>query len=527
MLSKNKYIFFFVTIFLFSFFGSIYQATFVYDPFHWGLAQSSIDLLSNKEPYKDFFIHYGFVSILLKSLFLLFFDYNVISTFYLSSFCFSLANGLLCYLLFHKVKCESNIIFFLPVVIFSLHPFANHPWYNYEFYLFLVLYLFFFFSNFKYSFFISGFFLGTSCLIYENFLYASLVIIFYKLFIFKKKKILQFLISFLLPIIIFFLYLIINEIFYYWLKTFTLNKVFFEIYGVNIINLIKNFFFNFIFLGFSKALKEPYYLFFLIIFFINIIFFIKKNFDILILKKKISDNERFLLVISLVAILSAGSAIHNFNIFRLSTGLIVGLATLFYLYNYLNFKKKVEILLLASLILLLPNFIPIKKNNNKIFPTFSSFENVTSKKFNLFRSQQWPRETWEVLTKIESINFEISRNCQNISHFINFTDDAFIYLITSRYFQSNQYLYWLKNEKYYFFLMEHYNNSIYKLLSKKELDKNSIIISDLKEYYFIKKYINSKKFKLIELPYSFQTKNKIFLIPNDCYFKLKNDFEKN
>ena len=62
---KNRLITILSIFFLISVTGSIFQAKYTYDSFHWGLvSQSALDLLDNKTPYKDIFIHYGFVSTL-------------------------------------------------------------------------------------------------------------------------------------------------------------------------------------------------------------------------------------------------------------------------------------------------------------------------------------------------------------------------------------------------------------------------------------------------------------------------------
>ena len=86
MLSEKKTLIITLTFFfLISLIGSILQARYTYDSFHWGLvAQSAIDLLNNKTPYKDIFIHYGFFSTLTQSIILFLFKKNIIYLIYFS-----------------------------------------------------------------------------------------------------------------------------------------------------------------------------------------------------------------------------------------------------------------------------------------------------------------------------------------------------------------------------------------------------------------------------------------------------------
>ena len=92
MNSKNNFLLLNLILFFLSFLGSVYQSYFIYDPFHWGLAQSSIEMFSSSLPYKDTFIHYGFLYTLTNSLLLELSNNNLIYSMYLSSFFYSAGN---------------------------------------------------------------------------------------------------------------------------------------------------------------------------------------------------------------------------------------------------------------------------------------------------------------------------------------------------------------------------------------------------------------------------------------------------
>ena len=174
MNSKNNFLLFNLIFFFLSFLGSVYQSYFIYDPFHWGLAQSSIEMFSSSLPYKDTFIHYGFLHTLTNSLLLELSNNNLIYSMYLSSFFYSAGNFLLCYIAYKKFEIKTY--YYLPIILFLTHPFANHPWYNYQFYFLLVTSIYFLLSEKKYNLFFTGLFISLSCLVYENFIYLGFII---------------------------------------------------------------------------------------------------------------------------------------------------------------------------------------------------------------------------------------------------------------------------------------------------------------------------------------------------------------
>ena len=206
--SKRSFFLINLIFFFISFFGSIFQSYYIYDPFHWGLAQSSIELFSGSNPYKDTFIHYGFLYTLTNSIILELTKNNLIYIFFFSSLFYSLGNYLLCNFAFNKLKIQ--LAYFLPAILFLTHPFTNHPWYNYQFYFLIVLSLFFLIKTNKEDLTIYGIILSLSCLVYENFTIPALVILIIKFFLVKNfKQSLYLIIGFLIPQILFHFYLFI------------------------------------------------------------------------------------------------------------------------------------------------------------------------------------------------------------------------------------------------------------------------------------------------------------------------------
>ena len=164
-ITNKIFLYVLLLIFLISNFGTFFQSQFIYDGFHWGLvAQSALDLgKDNLLPYKDFFIHYGFLSTLTQSIILKLFSEDTSFLLFASSIFFTIGNFLLC-LIAKKYLDNFNAII-ICLIIFLIHPFANHPWYNYQFYFLLVLALFFISSKSNLGIFLFGFFLSLATLV--------------------------------------------------------------------------------------------------------------------------------------------------------------------------------------------------------------------------------------------------------------------------------------------------------------------------------------------------------------------------
>ena len=517
--SKKSFFYVNVVFFLISFFGSIFQSYFIYDPFHWGLAQSSLELFEGSKPYKDIFIHYGFFYTLTNSIILKITNNDLIYIFFLSSLFYSLGNYYLCDLAYNKLKIR--LTYFLPVILFLTHPFTNHPWYNYQFYFLIVISLYFLINNNKYSLLFFSFFLSLSCLVYENFTVPAIVIIFFLLFANRDLKNNIYLsMGFLLPQILFHSYLSLFELHEYWIKTFWLNEVFLKIYSTSFYDLMLNYINILIKKSILDFISEPYYFLFFMILMFNLFYLaliLKKKFK----SEKILKIEFYLLLISIICLFTFPSTLHKLNIFRFSTGPIIGIILIFYFLEKKFFTFKNYIVVLAIVILSSSTLVPIKKENNRFFPLFDEVKNnVNMDKIDYFRSQKWREETWKVINQINDTSKKIGLKCKNVNTFINYTKDAYVYMIAKKYIDSNQYIFWYQNEKYYKLLLNHFNVDMNLLLKNIQLLENGVIFFYLGDLNYFKTKINLNEFKIYEFPYSYQQKRIGLLIPNKCQSKI-------
>ncbi len=506
-----------IFIFFLSLVGTIFQSLYIYDSFHWAVIQSSIDFNNGLLPYKDFFVHYGPLHTLNNSLALYLSNNNLISTMILSGISFSLGN-ILIFLISKKVfNLEFSI--YLPIIIFLLHPFSNQPWPNYQFLFFISCSLLLLLYKKSFYLFLSGLFLSLSSLTYENFLIITpLVLILYFWVNHHLRDNLFLFLGFITPLVFFHVYLFSFDLHTYWFKTFDLNSVFLEINGISLIELIFTFFNEFFYKSFFNIFSESYFLIFFFIF-ISCLFFIFSIFIKVKKKENISLQDKYLFIIAIISILMLGSALHKINIFRFSTGPIVGIIVLIFVIEKYIFKYKNIILFFLISLLFSSAFVPYKQENNRFFPNFEKVKSsYNEKSIDLFKSQKWNSETWSFILKIDETSKNVETRCNNIEYFLNFTKDGFIYMISKKYLDTNQYIYWYDRTKYFEKLNNHFNSDMDKLLKKSIFEKNTLIFVDSRNISYLKKNFDLKNFKIKDLPYTYQQKSNFLLYPKECNY---------
>lgn len=495
-----------IFISIFSFLISVWQSTYVYDPHHWGLmASNAFDFLNNKIPYEEIFIQYGIFTTIIHSIFMKIGNQSVLSIFFFTSLIYSFS--IYYFFLILKNKFQDQMALFAVICLVLIHPFVNHPWHNYLTFFFLIMSLFFLEKDNSKGNLIAGLFFGFAVLSYEKFLIVFIFfLIGYALINFKNKKIkniLFLLIGFSLPISIFFTYIFFNGIFDDWMKYHSISNFYIgENYVFTILKFLKNIFL----IGVKRFIFEPYWIFFLVLLIINItfifMFMMKKNF----LKKE----EEYLVYISLISISSFSSAIHALNSFRLATGVIVGI---FILIHFLKKIKNIETMNIVSLslIILLCLGINLKKSeNNKLFITPISFEYRTNDKIQFFKNLKLNKDTWRhILYFHQKIN-EINQKCKNVNFAINYTNNNYYYLLISDIFETFQIKPGINTQNTLDMLtLKLINPNLQSNLKEKINKNNTIIVANLS-------YKVPKNYSYINLPYSYENKNKIILIPKKC-----------
>jgi len=271
-----------IFISILSFLISVWQSTYIYDSHHWGLmASNAFDFLNNKMPYEEIFIQYGIFTTIIHSIFMKIGNQSVLSIFFFTSLIYSIS--IYYFFLILKNKFQDQMALFAVVCLVLIHPFVNHPWHNYLTFFFLIMSLFFLEKDSSKDNLIAGLFFSFAVLSYEKFLIVFIFFLVGYAFInIKNKKIknvLFLLIGFSLPILIFFTYIIFNEIFDDWMKYHSISNFYI---GENPIIVILKFLKNIFLIGVKRFIFEPYWIFFLFLLIINItficMFMLKKNF---------------------------------------------------------------------------------------------------------------------------------------------------------------------------------------------------------------------------------------------------------
>ena len=153
----------------------------------------------------------------------------------------------------------------------------------YVLHIFLVnVFLLFRFSTNIYLNYFSYFILSLIILFSESFWLASILILIFDIFFinvyFKNKLKVNFynlsakITIYLIPLIIFFIYLFVNDIFDYWLIYNQMGKAFLEILNMSYFQIIISFFDHLFNYTFKRVFSEPNWLIYSLIILINVIY---------------------------------------------------------------------------------------------------------------------------------------------------------------------------------------------------------------------------------------------------------------
>jgi len=324
------------------------------------------------------------------------------------------------------------------ISLFLIYPIPLKPWPIYNCYFFYTLSLFFYIKdNKKYKLF-SGFCLSLAYLSFTtvyNFVLPLLffLLIFYYLVFLKKNKnelfkLFYFLVGSFVPILIFYIYLIINNIFGTW---FTYQKIpiLFEltIANKNIFSQILFFLDQISFSAFKNYIILPHQIYFGLIFFITL-YFLGKSLYLKILEKK--NNKKFdILIIISIFVISITPHGQIGGIEKMSTSLSIGIIILFVIIN--NLKSLEYKYFVLSFLLFTTILIAINNYNHPEYSSFkvdSSNKTYNPEKIDFFQKQKWRMKDWNAINGIIQSADKIKTKC-NIRKAANLTADGLFFSI--------------------------------------------------------------------------------------------------
>ena len=474
----------------------MYQLNHQYDGHHHGVIFSiTEDFLNGKVPYQDFLPHYGIFFVYLNSIFIKIFSDSIYGTYFL----LSISKGLILFMfaMIIKEKFNEKITATSMFVMFMLQPFVDTPWPDYLFFFLLLLSIYILItSKNNYSLFTSGIIYSLAGLTKDNFIiFLFICLILFGIFLYflkavKKKTFyddfinIYWIVGFLIPLIVFGIYLKHNLIFDEYLNHFKIGTLATRYYCTSIVD---SFFLRSLDCGFislkqlfensyTKIFTEPYWLFFLIIiitnmiFIINIIFFDKE--------KNISKEKKSMILISFLSLILFSNNLYFLTIQKLFTGVSIGFIVMIYLIQKLKSPVDKYVIYTFFFVFLINGLQFAKTSNNPIYPTFSKKYNDKSSNITFLKFKKLSKVEWLQLNDFKSLTTNIKEHCPFIKYSTNLTNDVFYRVILKEKFELLNFIPFGPRNKFITEMYKSFDKDYYLKLDKKIYDQNIIIAVD-------------------------------------------------
>ena len=490
------------------------------------------EFLNGMQLYKEVYVKYGIGQTLINAASLYLFGDNWFSI-YLTANIFYFLSIFFILLICLKLRFSYSEIFFLIIILINIHPKLVLPWANYLAFLPISISLYLLlFKDKKINYLLSGAFLASSCLIRETII-ISAVIIFICIFFYlrikktKRDKIIFYISGFFLPLLIYAVYMFVTSNYLIWYELIlpaykyeSLNNVGYYINDSN------------------TQLRKIYIYFFgpfrlLVLTFIDtllnfwadwILIYTSYACCIVVLYKEIFKNKFLaenktnnfeLVIISIYCLSLIIQNLHAVEIFRVSTGSIVGILVLnYYFIRIINNSKIKNIIYIIILIFLYVNSFGTwgRQMTNKKFYELS-FNNIQNNFINTFAHKKKLID-YEVIKEFGVMNYDSSihkflnkfkKNCVNLvrNNGIKYSynhDNAW----ELNYFCGTR-------PAYYFLFPAKQFTEIYK--EAKYIKKNNITNENTIEFFLSdKSYL--EKYKILQV-------YKIKDLPDDLFFGKK------
>ncbi len=510
---SNKLYFLLITFLLVVFaLRSLSYLSHIYDGGHHGsLFQNSLEILSGKLPYKDYFSQYGHLNDLINSLTVKILNKDIFAIYINTTIFYFLSVFILGYISF-KLSNIYGFCFSVLILIFN-HPIPEYPWPNYSAFLFLTLSILIFNIKYNYHLFISSFFLGISILCRENFyIFIIPTWIFLSFLIYIRSrdlvKLCFFSFGLITPLSIFFIFLFINNIFDEWFRFQLLPFLYVDAYQTTLKDLIANFFIFFSTEVIFNLVEKPQYLTILLIYLFNIYVLFEEIF-----LKKIQNIK--IIFICTLCILSFIVSV-NYEIFRLYTSISLGLPIIFYRLHLNKLKDTSFIYIFILITISIYSFVYYPKGNVKFFKNINFDNSFKNKEIVYFKNQKWTSDKWIFTKEFQSVDSDILRNCK-IKYILNLTPNAFILALSNFSRIQNSHIF---NDhlglEFPLFFQRDFNKIISDLISK----ENIYIVTTANNIKILKAKLNNY-IQLTEISF-YEGKENFYkiLVPKDCYQKI-------
>jgi hypothetical protein len=396
------------------------------------------EFLNGLHLYKEVYVTYGIGQTLINAASLLLFGENWFSIYLVANIFYFLSFFFICFICL-QLRFSYFEILFTILILINIHPKLVLPWSTYLAFLPLVLSLYFLLKDKKINYLLSGLFLASACLIRETIIISAIIIfvcIVIYLIINKKKNMIIFYISgFFLPLSIFSVYMFVTSNYLIWYELIFpaykhvslinvgyyindnnsyLRKIYiyflspFRSLGLTFLDTLLNFWSDWVLIYASYICC--------------IIVLYKEIFK----KKKLVENNFQIVIISIYSLSLVIQNLHQVEIFRVSTGSIIGILVLnYYFIKMIKNSKIKNVTYLLILIFLYINSYGTwgRQMTNKDFYKLS-FDNIKNNLNNIFTENK-KLINYEKVEEFGPMNYDSSihkfftkfrKDCENLTN---------------------------------------------------------------------------------------------------------------
>ena len=418
--------------------ASLWQGQYTIDHVHWGLMLSNAqDLVGGRVPYRDIFIQYGFLTTVVHALAYAFAGENLQALIAVTATAYALGVWLV-FVLAKHLTGDTALSLYACATFLLFHPITIYPWSNYLAFPFLMLGLYgVVLAPSTLAVLLTGVSFGLAVLMREGLAPSVILFLLGSILIDLRspdrdirgslRRGALMILGALLPIAVFILYLVRQEIVSYWVGlSWSLPRIYMQIQFPHMSGI-----------GLAKPLLQQITngVLRLDVRWILIAAMLIANAATLLLflldrsARRVNPSSAKLALLSLVLI---SSALHLPEIFRIATGSAVGLINLYIVLKAVRLQHLAFAgLAVAMAITIAPadsgeNF----SSTNYFFPStevIASATPVHAPKY--FRSQRWDAQAQQFYAAIENDLKDIARHCA-VRYQYNYTYDVFLKVLS-------------------------------------------------------------------------------------------------
>jgi len=409
---------------------SWFQGRYQIDPHHWGLMLSNVqDMVRGRLPYQEIFLQYGILTPIIQGAFYVVLGGTLQSIFFATIAAYVI--GLLgIYYLSYELSSSRKLALYALISCALLHPIVIYPWSNYIAFPFLVFGLLFYIKGHKksWNYLLSGMLFSLAVLCREGLLMpviafavsGILLKLVYRDQFIQGRELVYFLVGLSFPLALFFIYLIGQQILGYWyIDAVLLPQAYARqlmgngIWG-SVMHMLSYFSFGLRVLDVRLMLLS-----------LTVFASACTCCAVLLGIGWLRDRWNCFMV-GLLSLLLLSSSLHLTELFRLATGMVVGVPLLYFVAN----RYRIATLLFLGFSIV-SGWTIISNPHNDWFPTTEQrYDGYKGVKPSIFMGQRWPKKTFDYYQAVQNDLMTLQTRGCGIQLHINDTEDSFLATIS-------------------------------------------------------------------------------------------------